>query len=69
MEGASEQKDASGLQQGLSQRQLNMIAIGGVIGAGLFVGSGASSWRELRRPRCSLSCSTRPAPLCCRSTW
>jgi GABA permease len=28
------------LRQGLSQRQLNMIAIGGVIGAGLFVGSG-----------------------------
>jgi len=30
----------SQLQQGLSQRQLTMIAIGGVIGAGLFVGSG-----------------------------
>ncbi|WP_082129387.1 amino acid permease [Mycobacterium haemophilum] len=30
----------SELRQGLSQRQLNMIAIGGVIGAGLFVGSG-----------------------------
>ncbi|BDB40407.1 GABA permease gabP [Mycobacterium kiyosense] len=28
------------LRQGLSQRHLNMIAIGGVIGAGLFVGSG-----------------------------
>ena len=28
------------LRQGLSQRQLNMIALGGVIGAGLFVGSG-----------------------------
>ena len=28
------------LKQGLSQRQLGMIAIGGVIGAGLFVGSG-----------------------------
>ncbi|HTQ16360.1 amino acid permease [Mycobacterium sp.] len=34
-EGATRQ-----LRQGLSQRQLNMIAIGGVIGAGLFVGSG-----------------------------
>ena len=31
---------ASPLVRGLSQRQLNMIALGGVIGAGLFVGSG-----------------------------
>src|ERR1700719_1629677 len=30
----------SQLRQGLSQRQLGMIALGGVIGAGLFVGSG-----------------------------
>ncbi len=30
------------LHRGLSQRQLNMIAIGGVIGAGLFVGSGVA---------------------------
>ena len=29
-----------GLHKGLKQRQLNMIAIGGAIGAGLFVGSG-----------------------------
>ena len=29
-----------GLSKALSQRQLRMIAIGGVIGAGLFVGSG-----------------------------
>src|ERR1700679_2052217 len=28
------------LRQGLSQRQLTMIAIGGIIGAGFFVGSG-----------------------------
>ena len=28
------------LQKGLKQRHLTMIAIGGVIGAGLFVGSG-----------------------------
>ncbi|PJE08070.1 amino acid permease [Mycobacterium sp.] len=32
--------DRATLKQGLSQRQLSMIAIGGVIGAGLFVGSG-----------------------------
>ncbi|QIG45354.1 amino acid permease [Nocardioides anomalus] len=32
---------APGLQKGLQQRHLTMIAIGGVIGAGLFVGSGA----------------------------
>ncbi|MFB7327882.1 amino acid permease [Streptomyces sp. NPDC001276] len=31
---------AKGLQQGLRQRHLTMIGIGGVIGAGLFVGSG-----------------------------
>ncbi|WP_340379167.1 amino acid permease [Streptomyces sp. SS7] len=30
-----------GLHQGLKQRHLSMIALGGVIGAGLFVGSGA----------------------------
>src|ERR1700733_729628 len=30
----------STLRRGLSQRELNMIALGGVIGAGLFVGSG-----------------------------
>ncbi len=38
-----ETPDPSGtapLRRGLSQRQLNMIALGGVIGAGLFVGSG-----------------------------
>jgi GABA permease len=32
---------APGLQKRLDQRQLNMIAIGGVIGAGLFIGSSA----------------------------
>ncbi|MFF4409449.1 amino acid permease [Streptomyces sp. NPDC001262] len=31
----------SGLSNGLKQRHLSMIALGGVIGAGLFVGSGA----------------------------
>src|SRR5690349_3986488 len=31
---------APALKKGLSERQLRMIAIGGVIGAGLFVGSG-----------------------------
>ena len=32
--------EAHGLRRGLKQRHLTMIAIGGVIGAGLFVGSG-----------------------------
>ena len=30
-----------GLQAGLKRRHVTMIALGGVIGAGLFVGSGA----------------------------
>ena len=30
---------ASGLQHSLKQRHMTMIALGGVIGAGLFVGS------------------------------
>ncbi|OON80778.1 amino acid permease [Streptomyces tsukubensis] len=34
-------KNSEGLQQGLKSRHLSMIAIGGVIGAGLFVGSSA----------------------------
>jgi amino acid permease len=37
------QADANAtLSHGLKQRHLSMIALGGVIGAGLFVGSGAS---------------------------
>ena len=42
--GQREESTPSGdgdLQKGLKQRHLTMIAIGGVIGAGLFVGSGA----------------------------
>ncbi|GHE66791.1 amino acid transporter [Streptomyces spiralis] len=35
------QRDAAALSHGLKQRHLSMIALGGVIGAGLFVGSGA----------------------------
>ncbi|MEU2059334.1 amino acid permease [Streptomyces sp. NPDC013455] len=35
------QQDGSSLSHGLKQRHLSMIALGGVIGAGLFVGSGA----------------------------
>ena len=33
--------ESGDLHKGLKQRHLTMIAIGGVIGAGLFVGSGA----------------------------
>jgi GABA permease len=34
-------EDRGGLQSGLKRRHVTMIALGGVIGAGLFVGSGA----------------------------
>ncbi|RAG85433.1 amino acid transporter [Streptacidiphilus pinicola] len=37
----TEQPQAAGLSHGLRPRHLSMIALGGVIGAGLFVGSGA----------------------------
>lgn len=36
----TEQQQSSGLKHGLKQRHMTMIALGGVIGAGLFVGSG-----------------------------
>ncbi|MEU2713581.1 amino acid permease [Streptomyces sp. NPDC007205] len=36
-----QQRDDGSLSHGLKQRHLSMIALGGVIGAGLFVGSGA----------------------------
>ncbi|MFG2356152.1 amino acid permease [Streptomyces sp. NPDC048521] len=36
-----QQRDGASLSHGLKQRHLSMIALGGVIGAGLFVGSGA----------------------------
>ncbi|NEE24393.1 amino acid transporter, partial [Streptomyces sp. SID7982] len=40
--GEPDRPDSSGgLQAGLKNRHLSMIAIGGVIGAGLFVGSSA----------------------------
>lgn len=35
-----QQPDASGLSKGLKRRHMDLIALGGVIGAGLFVGSG-----------------------------
>ena len=41
--------DDESLKKGLKQRHLTMIAIGGVIGAGLFVGSGAIMVRSGRR--------------------
>ena len=39
----------SELAKALSQRQLSMIAIGGVIGAGLFVGSGVVIQKDRSR--------------------
>ena len=33
--------EAQGLQKGLKSRHMTMISLGGVIGAGLFVGSSA----------------------------
>jgi amino acid permease len=35
-----EQTEETGLVKGLKRRHMNLIALGGVIGAGLFVGSG-----------------------------
>ena len=40
MSGTTDSTEPAELQRGLKQRHLTMIAIGGVIGAGLFVGSG-----------------------------
>ena len=34
-------EDRGGLKSGLKRRHVTMISLGGVIGAGLFVGSGA----------------------------
>ena len=42
-------EQAPELQKGLRQRHMTMIALGGVIGAGLFVGSGAVIHRPARR--------------------
>jgi amino acid permease len=36
-------KEETGLKRSLRQRHMTMISLGGVIGAGLFVGSGARS--------------------------
>lgn len=38
---AAQKKDGSGLAHGLRRRHMTLIAIGGSVGAGLFVGSGA----------------------------
>lgn len=40
MEGQGRSGEQSGLRHGLKRRHMTMIALGGVIGAGLFVGSG-----------------------------
>src|SRR5215207_808125 len=49
-----EQRDRGGqeahLQQGLKRRHMTMISLGGIIGAGLFVGPGRSSTRRVPRP-------------------
>ncbi|WP_163505936.1 amino acid permease [Fodinicola acaciae] len=42
MVATTQEQSASPLRQGLQTRQLTMIALGGVIGAGLFVGSGTA---------------------------
>ena len=47
--------NGSELKCGLKQRHMTMIALGGVIGAGLFVGSGVVI-RRRDRPRSSRSC-------------
>src|SRR3954454_11368491 len=41
MSSATEAEGTGDLQKGLRQRHMTMISLGGVIGAGLFVGSGA----------------------------
>jgi hypothetical protein len=38
----TQQREIKGLSRGLSSRQVQMIAIGGTIGTGLFLGSGKS---------------------------
>lgn len=44
---------SNGLQAGLKNRHLSMIAIGGVIGAGLFVGSSSGIAAHAAPPSCS----------------
>src|SRR3954452_13609405 len=41
MASTAETSGSGNLQRGLRQRHMTMISLGGVIGAGLFVGSGA----------------------------
>lgn len=62
----------SGLQKGLKERHMAMIAIAGVIGAGLFVGSGAvihSTGPGAIRTKCFSFSSTLPERSPCSSIW
>jgi amino acid permease len=61
-QGGDGERDGEGdarLQKTLKPRHMMMISLGGVIGAGLFVGSGAVIKQTARRP-CSPTCS----PVC-----
>jgi len=51
------------LQQSLKPRHLNMIAMGGSIGTGLFVGVGQGECSEERAPKPSLTSVLRPPAL------
>lgn len=49
------------LDKSMKTRHLHMIAIGGSIGAGFFVGSGSALFRGVRQPSCSLMSPCLPS--------